>query len=438
MVKPSSLASDSDAMVLPKTQGRSPRSLPVTATPARRRLPLAHDTRPIDAAWRPVYAVWEITLRCDLACHHCGSRAGRPREGELTTAEALDVVRQMAALGVKEVTLIGGEAYLRQDWTEIARAVREHGMLCSMTTGGRGLTQARARAAQDAGIQAVSVSIDGLRDTHDAMRGLRGSFDSALSAMRHLHEAGVRVLSNTHINRTNLGELEAIFELLAAERVAMWMFQITVAMGRAADRPGILLEPHQVLDLMPRLARLKPRADAANLRMIPGNNIGYFGPYEALLRPHMPDRHCGSCGAGRLTLGLEANGDVKGCPSLPSSAYVGGNLREHSLKEIWERASALRFTRDRTVDDLHGFCRSCYYAEECLGGCTWTTHTLFGKPGDNPYCHHRALELQRRGKRERLVRRQSPAGDPFDHGLFEIVEEPWPAEQCEPWMEDGP
>jgi len=46
----------------------------------------------------------------------------------------------------------------------------------------------------------VSVSIDGLRDTHDAMRGLRGSFDSAPSAMRHLHEAGVRVLSNTHIN----------------------------------------------------------------------------------------------------------------------------------------------------------------------------------------------------------------------------------------------
>ena len=356
MVKPSSLASDSDAMVLPKTQGRSPRSLPVTATPARRRLPLAHDTRPIDAAWRPVYAVWEITLRCDLACHHCGSRAGRPREGELTTAEALDVVRQMAALGVKEVTLIGGEAYLRQDWTEIARAVREHGMLCSMTTGGRGLTQARARAAQDAGIQAVSVSIDGLRDTHDAMRGLRGSFDSAPSAMRHLHEAGVRVLSNTHINRTNLGELEAIFELLAAERVAMWMFQITVAMGRAADRPGILLEPHQVLDLMPRLARLKPRADAANLRMIPGSDIGYFGPYEALLRPHMPDRHCGSCGAGRLTLGLEANGDVKGVSvaSLerlrrrqPARALAEGNLGAGVRPALHARSDGRRPARVR-------------------------------------------------------------------------------------------
>ena len=61
----------------------------------------------------PSIAVWEITLRCDLACRHCGSRAGRERPDELTTSEALDVVRQMADLGVKEVTLIGGEAYLR-------------------------------------------------------------------------------------------------------------------------------------------------------------------------------------------------------------------------------------------------------------------------------------------------------------------------------------
>lgn len=414
----------------------SPRTLPVVSP--RRRLPLADAARPVDQAWRPVYAVWEITLRCDLACRHCGSRAGHPREGELSTAEALDVVRQMADLGVKEVTLIGGEAYLRDDWIDIVRAVRAHGMECSITTGGRGLTAERVRAAKDAGLQAASVSIDGLRDTHDAMRALRGSFEAALSAMRNLREAGVRVLSNTHINRTNLAELEAIADLLVREGVSMWMFHITVAMGRAADRPEILLEPHQVLDLLPRLARLKPRAEAAGLRMIAGNNVGHFGPYDRVLRAHLPDRHGGSCGAGRLSLGIEANGDVKSCPSLPSSDYVGGNLREHSLRDIWERSSALRFTRERTVDDLWGFCRSCYYAEECLAGCTWTTHTLFGRPGNNPYCHHRALELQRRGRRERLVRTRAPAGAPFDHGLFEIVEEAWPGACDAPARRDEP
>jgi radical SAM superfamily enzyme YgiQ (UPF0313 family) len=94
-----------------------PRRLPLAplAAPARRHLPLAGEARPTDRARRPVYAVWEITLACDLACRHCGSRAGRARPDELSTAECLDLVGQLAALGVREVTLIGGEAYLTQE-----------------------------------------------------------------------------------------------------------------------------------------------------------------------------------------------------------------------------------------------------------------------------------------------------------------------------------
>src|SRR5438128_2222802 len=98
---------------------RTARALPIAplAEPARRRLPLAQDARPKDRTARPINAVWEVTLRCDLACLHCSSRAGRARPDELTTAEALDLVDQMADLGVLEVTLIGGEVYLRDDWT---------------------------------------------------------------------------------------------------------------------------------------------------------------------------------------------------------------------------------------------------------------------------------------------------------------------------------
>jgi radical SAM protein with 4Fe4S-binding SPASM domain len=406
-------------------------SLPIApvAAPPRRSLPLADDVRAVDAKWRPIYAVWEITLRCDLACRHCGSRAGRERPEELTTAEALDVVRQMADLGVREVTLIGGEAYLRDDWTEIARSVRARGMQCTITTGGRGFTVDRARAAKDAGVQSVSVSIDGLRETHDALRGFQGSFDAAIGAMRNLREAGIPVATNTQINRASLGELEAIFDVIAAERIHGWQVQLTVAMGRAADEESLLLEPYQVIDVMPRLARLKARADGLKIRLWPGNNIGYFGPHESVLRAFMPNKHVGSCGAGRMTLGIEANGDIKGCPSLPTADYVGGNLRDYSLRDIWERAAPLRFTRERTVDDLWGFCRSCYYAEACLAGCSWTTHVLFGRPGNNPFCHHRALELMREQRRERLIRVKAPEGAPFDYGRFEIIEEPWPEDE---------
>src|SRR5581483_2591162 len=75
-----------------------------------------------------IYVVWELTLRCDLACDHCGSRAGKARPDELTTDEALDLVRQIAEMGAREVTIIGGEAYLRDDWHVIARAIVDAGM----------------------------------------------------------------------------------------------------------------------------------------------------------------------------------------------------------------------------------------------------------------------------------------------------------------------
>ena len=403
------------------------RSLPIApeALPARRHLPLAPDVRAIDDV-RPIYAVWEITLRCDLACVHCGSRAGRARPDELTTAECLDLVDQMADLGVREVTLIGGEAYLHDGWLDIVRALRRRGMQATMTTGGRGLTAERVAAAAEAGLQSVSVSIDGVEETHDRLRGVRGSYQSALSALQHLRAAGIAIAVNTQINRLSMPELPAILETIIAAGARAWQLQLTAAMGRAADQPDLLPQPSDLLELFPLLAQLKGRCQQAGVMMWPGNNIGYFGPYESLLRGTLPRGHMASCGAGCTTLGIEADGAVKGCPSLQTDPWTGGNLRDASLRDIWQRSAPLRYTRDRTVDDLWGYCRTCYYADTCRAGCTWTAFSLFGKAGNNPLCHHRALEFQRQGKRERLVPVAPAPGQPFDNGRFEIVIEEIP------------
>lgn len=410
-----------------------PRALPIApdAPPARRRLPLASEARDVDRRWRPNYAVWEVTLRCDLACRHCGSRAGHAREDELDTSECLDLIRQMAELGVMEVTLIGGEAYLRDDWTELVAAIAAHGMSVTMTTGGRGITKERALSGKAAGLESVSVSIDGLEATHDRLRGVKGSFQSALAALDHFRAAGVKVSCNTQINRLSLPELPALLELIAARGVHSWQIQLTVPMGRAADEPDVLLQPYDLLQVFPLLGALSERARALGVRVWPGNNIGYFGPYESSLRGGMPQGHLASCGARRSTLGIEADGSIKGCPSLPTEAWTGGNIRDSSLRDIWERSAPLRYTRDRTVEDLWGFCRTCYYADDCRAGCTWTSFVFFGRPGNNPLCHHRALEMKRAGKRERLQRKQAAPGLPFDHGCFEIVVED------EPWVEEA-
>lgn len=102
-------------------------------------------------------------------------------------------------------------------------------------------------------------------------------------------------------------------------------------------------------------------------------------------------------------------------------------MREASLGDIWTGAEALRFTRNDRRSELWGHCATCYYGADCLGGCSWTAHSLFGRRGNNPYCHHRALELLRVGRRERLVKVAEGPREPFEHARSEVIEEEWPA-----------
>jgi radical SAM protein with 4Fe4S-binding SPASM domain len=200
---------------------------------------------------------------------------------------------------------------------------------------------------------------------------------------------------------------------------------LTVAMGNAADNPDLLVQPYQLLNLMPLLADLHAEAMDLGLLLQPSNTIGYFGPYEHKWRIVDDTKgHWQGCVAGHTGIGVEADGTIKGCPSLPTYPYAAGNVRDLSVEQMWELSEVFRFTRDRNVEDLWGFCQSCYYADVCRAGCTWMSHVLFGRPGNNPYCHYRALELEKRGLRERLVKISDAPGKPFDHGHFELVLEP--------------
>lgn len=382
----------------------------------------------------PRYVVWELTLACDQRCTHCGSRAAEAREGELTREQALDVVKQLAAMGCFECALIGGEAYLHPAFLDVVRALREHGVRPTMTSGGRGITRELAVQMAEAGVYSVSISVDGLEATHDLMRATRGGFRAARSALEALRDAGVRVTANTNFNRLNEGDLESLYEVLKEAGVRAWQVQVTVPLGRAADRPAMLFQPWDLVTFLPRLAALKARAWNDGIVVQPGNNLGYFGPEETLLRspaPGMAD-HFQGCQAGKQLMGIEADGAVKGCPSLQTSHYVAGNLKHESLAEVWSRPSAMDVTRKRTVEDLWGFCRTCPFAQQCLGGCSFTAHAIAGRPGNNPYCHFRAKTLAARGLRERLVLRERAPGQPFDCAEFDIVEEPFDAPDPRP------
>jgi radical SAM protein with 4Fe4S-binding SPASM domain len=143
------------------------------------------------------------------------------------------------------------------------------------------------------------------------------------------------------------------------------------------------------------------------------------------------------CQAGLSVIGIEADGKVKGDPSLPTDAYTAGNVRTSRLKDIL-RSPLMTFNMGGGTPEgtkhLWGFCKTCKYADLCRGGCSWSTHVFFGRRGNNVYCHSRALEMRARGLRERVVRKLLAIGKPFDHGKFDVIEEPLDA----PWPEPDP
>ncbi|PIE01371.1 MAG: heme biosynthesis protein [Thiothrix nivea] len=390
---------------------------------------------PYKPAQRSCYAVWEITLKCNLACNHCGSRAGDARVNELSTAEALDLVHQMADIGITEVTLIGGEAFLRKDWLEIAEEINRCGMICSMTTGGYGISRTIAERMKQAGINQVSISVDGMKHTHDRLRGTIGSWTYAFKSMQHLNAVGIPFGANTQVNRHSAPEFPRLYEALVDAGAKAWQIQMTVPMGNAADNSDLLLQPDELLIFHPVLAYLARKGYERGFYVQPGNNFGYYGPYERLLRGMGQEKEWmfwNGCNAGLSTLGIEADGTIKGCPSLPTAAYTGGNIREKSLIDIVTGSEELTFNlkagTDQGTEHLWGFCKSCDYAALCRGACNWTAHVFFDRRGNNPYCHHRSLVNAARGIRERFAICRKPSGLPFDNGVFDLYSEAFDAD----------
>jgi radical SAM protein with 4Fe4S-binding SPASM domain len=380
---------------------------------------------------KPIYAVWELTLMCDQPCQHCGSRAGAARDEELDTEEILEVAKSLARLGCREVALIGGEAYLRKDLPIIIRALADAGIRVVMQTGGRAIHMERATMLRDAGLSCLGVSIDGPREVHDRLRGNVGSYDAAIGALQAARAVGLVTSANSQINRLNAHLLRELASELQDLGIQSWQVQLTVPMGRAADRPDWILEPWRVVDVIDTLAAIQLEAARAHTDGVPftvfcGNNIGYYGPHEQALRsrPGAYEAHWQGCQAGITSIGIESDGTVKACPSLPTAPYDGGSVKELSLEELWNHSEKVRFARDRTTSELWGFCKTCYYADECRAGCSWMAHCTLGRRGNNPFCYYRVKQLEREGVRERLVLKERAPNEPYDFGRFEIVPEP--------------
>ena len=158
---------------------------------------------------------WEITRNCNLSCLHCRAAATcGPYEGELATAKCFQILDQIAQVGSPIVILTGGEPLLRTDIFDIARYGTDKGLRMVMAPNGTLLTDKIAARLAEAGIQRISVSLDGAsKETHDQFRGVDGAFDGALKGIASAKTAGIEFQINTTITQHNLTEIPKIQEL---------------------------------------------------------------------------------------------------------------------------------------------------------------------------------------------------------------------------------
>jgi radical SAM protein with 4Fe4S-binding SPASM domain len=350
--------------------------------------------RELLAAIRPYprTCVWELTPRCNLRCLHCASSLG-PRAtragGAIDGRRALRLCGELAELGCEYVALSGGEPLLREDWPRVAARLAELGVGVGVISNGLLVDDRAVREMVRAGVSILAISIDGPPAVHDAIRRRPGCHRRAIEALERARDAGLRIHAVTHLNRLNVPHLDELHAALAALRVRTWLVQLSAPMGRMRDHPELVLAPEDVPSIASWLAVVKPRS---SMYVAVGDNIGYYGALEPVLRRRRPDERqpfwCG-CSAGILTVGIESNGNVKGCLSLQSDRFVEGNVLDRPLREIWEDERAFAYTRRFKPAMLRGACRGCEYGELCRGGCTFMSVGATGEPGGDPYCLHR-------------------------------------------------
>ena len=329
--------------------------------------------------WELDSVVWELTLRCCFRCAYCGSRAGEARENELTTAECLEVVRQLSELGCRRVNLLGGEVFLRPDWREITAALTGLGMKVCIITSGFILTGAILEELAALGIESVAVSLDGPEQVHDRSRQ-KGSYARALEAIAALTGKGIPTSVISALRADNVPLLPEFYKTLKGYPIFAWQLQACSPMGNA--HAGGLDTRFDPLAVLRFAASEGPKAPFA---ILVADNIGYFTPEETAVRGRA-GAVFGGCSAGLSTLGIDSEGNVRGCESLYDERFIEGNLRKRSLREIWEDENAFAFNRRFEPRLLTGKCGRCALGEYCGGGCRSYNYFAGGKLYESPLC----------------------------------------------------
>lgn len=330
----------------------------------------------------PEYLLWEITLRCNFKCIHCAARAGKPRENELTTDEALALCDQIAQLGIPGVALMGGEPLLRRDWTEIAAKLRDLGVHVGLITNGYFFDERVAQIAADLGFIQVGISLDGADPAiHNKIRGVPNSHERALRAIQIVNDMQILYPTViTSINQHNIDQLHGMKDYLEKNtQNFLWIINDSSDHEEGIKDESWTVDEKGYYQLATFINTYRGTCDTLNISGT--HSLGYF----AKGFNNLHNFRWRGCEAGRTALGLRSNGDVAGCLILPDP-FIEGNVRTRGLADIWNDPASFAYTRSFDRRKLKGKCRKCEMNAICKAGCTNQAYCRSGTIYEYPYC----------------------------------------------------
>ena len=320
----------------------------------------------------PFLVSFGITAKCNLRCKHCYSEAtetGLP--DELSTAEALRFVDDLARWKIGLLVLDGGEPLCRDDFLQIVAAAAGTGMRVAMGSNGTLIDQATARDMMKAGVHSVAISIDAAdAETHDAFRGESGAFRRAMEGAAACKAVGLPFQLGMVIRRETASQVPEMLRLAIETGSEAAEFFDLVPAGRAkSECQDQVLEVDQRRQVMEWLA--EAQVDCPILIRVPACPMYPLVLQERDVRPkHIPPEmlrripyYGRGCAAG-MPFGYAtalANGDVTPCMLLQITL---GNLRRKSIIDIWQESPVLAALRSR---ELKGECGACVHKLTCSG-----------------------------------------------------------------------
>lgn len=312
----------------------------------------------------PITVGWDITQMCNLRCKHCYATAGKRSEKEFSIDKVKQIIDELDSLGTVLIALAGGEPLVRRDIFEIVSYIKSKGMEVFINTNGILIDEDKIKKLKNAGLNSIEISIDGLEEDHDFIRG-EGSFQKALKSIELCQKNGITVGIMSTLFKHNYNKISEFIDFFHNKNVIGIGFLRFIPTGRGEENSLILSmnkeERKQAIEMVYEKRKqygekfyLKIETPVSYLVAIENQSIMDKHQYVSFMQR--------GCDGGITSCHIRADGTVTFCPQMPYGEY---NLHDYSMEYIWKNDKIFKELRSR---ELKGKCRRCIHKSLC-GGC---------------------------------------------------------------------